>query len=70
MKINYTTNQKIKFDELENGNVFIYEDTFYIKVKETYDCNYNAVRLVDGMLEDFVENCYVTHCDNHVLMIN
>lgn len=62
MKITDRTELRTLFGELDNGNVFKYEDVVYMKIKEPYDSNYNAIRLFDGDVDTFRDDHCITPC--------
>ncbi len=52
--------RKIKFSSLRGGDVFIYDDTIYIKVKISYeDEDINAVSVENGEPNSFFESTLV-----------
>lgn len=67
MKITDRTNP-VTFESLDNGAAFKHEDIFYMKIKETYDCNYNAIRLFDGEMMDFDWQTYVAPCSCELIV--
>lgn len=62
MKITDRTALYTQFYELDNGDVFKHEDVVYMKIKELFDNNYNAVRLFDGDMATFTDGTCVTPC--------
>lgn len=64
MKINDSTQNKVRFDKLLTGYTFFYEEELYIRVRP-FDCNeseYNAVCLTDGNIYKFQWTAEVVPC--------
>ena len=62
---------KVSFLSLIIGDVFIYNNILFMKIETSYNATntiaYNAVRLVDGKITDFL-NEYVTPIDGKFIM--
>ena len=74
MKIDVVhTNVSIDFKDVRSGQVFMWEDDFFIRTHcELYDINddsYNAMRLVDGVFTNFSAFESVTLCPNAKLTV-
>lgn len=67
MNIVYTGQQKThEFREVETGDVFIFKENLYMRIKSVSSCDgfrYNAVTLKDGSLMMFKNDDNVTSVD-------
>lgn len=66
-------NKERRFSDLESGMVFCFCDIFYMKISEIVNDDghwFNAVQLVGGNLDTFVDSVEVEICCNAELVIN
>lgn len=68
MKIEQKNVNSLRLSSLAEGDVFECGNALYLKTNEVIDGKRTCVRLRDGLIDWFDEECFVRECDAKVVV--